>query len=212
MHKDITLKIERRNLIMQVKKITLFSNSTLNSTNKTKNNQSNYMTELKNTNAVDSFTFKGRKDLPSRFLPGELVSSANKVLERFRVLESPVREAEGVLSKTKSTKEEIKAAEEIVLKGVNYEAPVKGIKEGTVKAYLGQYYDGWELCLDHNEGQGTIRYRIKLDKNFDAITTESEIKMQTQEDLEFIPLKEKNAYDNAIATIKTLLDSLIKGS
>lgn len=148
-----------------------------------------------------------------RFLPQDLVSTANEVLKKYRVLKLPIDNAHDVLSRTKSTEEEKKAAYEIIGKGIKLETPVViSGKNNVCEASLGQYYGGWEFCIDLGKDKDARRYRLELkDKN---VSDRSELKMQKKGEggnfLDFIPLKDPKVYESAVSTVKTMLEALAK--
>ena len=198
---------------MHINKTMLFLNPALGNSNKAESQKTKkYITGLANTNRCDSFTFKGLKP---KFLPETLVESANKVLAEYRKLDEPLNKARWTLSSTKSTKAEQELAEAVLLRGIKYEAPVKiNGNQQTAKAELGQYINGWALCIKVGEGKEAQNYRIMLDKSTNRITTGSEIRVQKLDETGFpsgfISLTSKDVYNQTIETLKKILNAFFE--
>lgn len=199
---------------MRINATTLFKNTVLGNSNKTENQTKNYTTELASTNHCDKFTFKGSrvsKVLTPRFLPEDLVASANKVLEHCRKLNVPSDEASSVLSSTKSTPQEREAALEVLSRKIEYKTTVEidGSKQ-PAEADLGQYFNGWALCIKSGKGANIRNYRIMIDKN-NKISNASEIMVQKNGKdgypSSFISLKDQNIYEQTVLNLRTLLGS-----
>lgn len=178
------------------------------------NNVGNTKPLLK-TNVLMSDTVSFGTRTP-RILPEDLVSSANEIVAKLKKLKAPIDEAYSVLSRTKSTESEKKAAYDVLdlKREVKIETPVEiNGKAQTCAASLGQYCGGWEFYIDLGKDKDVIRYRIELKDNKE-VTGSSKLKVQKLDKeglpVGFASLKESKAYNKAVLTVKTFLDALTK--
>lgn len=185
-------------------------------------NSQNNSRNVKNTNQFpktnslmnDTVSFGTRTP---RILPEDLRLSANEIIKKLKSerLKAHINQASTALSSPYVTEVEQLKALSIVQRGPIVQSAVEiNGKSQTCTASLGQYSDGWALCLDTgNETGVTTRYRIGL-KDHKEVTEASRIKVQKIDKdelpISYAALNDSKSYNKAASTIKTMLDALRK--
>ena len=182
---------------MLVNKITSLS-SFANRPNNVKNQQKNYTTALNKASTQDSISFGLRAKIMQRFIPQDLIDSANKALKKFFI---PGKNSPNVffveLGKKRCIPVEISG------------------KTHMVEAFIGRDLRGFELCMDLGKGKEARRYRLGIANGVmgpEKITEQSKFRMQKLGEEgyfnKFMSLTENKNYYKAASVIGKILEAL----